>query len=206
MAAITNAENPYMTEAVSVARVISETLSAYRQCVERGNAEWEATWGDILSQVEREALPSGSGIDSGTRIIREPEAGSDADADTCIRLSGSYHAMDSSGMYAGWFDYTIEARAAFSGLSVSLEWAGGDDPETASESDYPAPTVTCPECDGTGLEMGDAGPSAMCSQCDGAGVVDDSDAEWYGVSDPTDYLIDVYHSALSETTTRGEWR
>lgn len=193
----------YHAEAITTAQAISEMLSAYLRCRESDNAEWAGRWDAGLSRIERESLPSGAGIDIGTVITRDAVTASEAGSR--FRLHGSYHAMDSSGMYAGWFDYAIDVVATFSGPVVELEWLtdGGKNPEELSEADYPAPTRDCPVCDGTGHNQ--HGDTDDCPECDGTGETEDSDAEWYGISDPSDWLIDVYSEAVRELTTRGEW-
>ncbi len=94
---------------------IAGACGARKRCLEHGN-EFAARWDEELDWVEKNALPSGSGIDSGTTIDR------DASHDELVVLETSYHHMNDVGSYDGWTQHTIRVRPSFLGgfkLSIS---------------------------------------------------------------------------------------
>lgn len=68
-----------------------------------------------LEALERE-LPSGSGIDNGTKIDIE-----NSEEDVKLVIDCGYHHMDENGYYDGWCDYTITVRPTFSGIWVDVD-------------------------------------------------------------------------------------
>ena len=102
----------------SVASVIATAIGAEAKCAQGGNQLWEDRWGRVLDWIEKQHLPSGSGIDSGTRIDR---ARTTPDK---VVLVTSFHHMNEHGMYDGWTDHVIFCRPAFDGITVSI---GGRD-------------------------------------------------------------------------------
>jgi hypothetical protein len=84
-----------------VYQVLATRVDAYRRCVERGNAEWEAKHAEAISKLMADTAPSGGGIDNGTEI--------DLDASTGEKLvfHAGFHHMDENGMYDGWTEHTV---------------------------------------------------------------------------------------------------
>lgn len=78
-----------------------------------GNNEWLDRHETTLDQIE-EMLPSGSGIDCGTKIDRDKTTGSK------IVLTMSYHHMNDNGFYVGWTDHTITITPSFDGIDVAI--------------------------------------------------------------------------------------
>lgn len=71
------------------------------------NEEWKARYCDLLLEIERECLPSGSGFDNGTKIDHlksTPEK---------IVLITSYHHMNEGGYYNGWTEHTVTVTPSF---------------------------------------------------------------------------------------------
>lgn len=99
---------------MTLAGHIASLLIARENCRTSGNAEWFQRHTDALETIEREFLPSGSGIDSGTTIDL---AKSKPDR---IILQAGYHHMADSGMYDGWTEHRITVRPAFSGLELTI--------------------------------------------------------------------------------------
>lgn len=208
-------ERSYWDQPVTMAEAIAETLGAYGRTVDADRTidaerSWQDRWGSVLDAIEHQ-LPSGSGIDAGTKIERGPSER--WDPDTGFVLTAGWHAMDSNGYYAGWHDFRVIVRATFSGPSVDIEWTAGKSPE----QDYDAELIDCAECGGTGYasttgERGTLDDAALaelaelgCPDCGGTGRVEDPDVEWSGVSDPGDYLGDVYRDAMRALVTRGDF-
>ena len=79
---------------------IASTLQARRNCEVSNNKEWYDKHSEALKAMEDE-LPSGSGIDCGTKI--------DLDRSTPnkIVLTMEYHHMNDVGMYNGWTAHDI---------------------------------------------------------------------------------------------------
>lgn len=102
----------------TIAAHLASLIQARINCLETGNSEWLARHTDAIRLMERNDLPSGSGIDAGTKV--------DLDASTPSRvvLLVSYHHMNDSGMYDGWSDYRVTIRPAFDGVMVAV--AGRD--------------------------------------------------------------------------------
>jgi hypothetical protein len=98
----------------SLAYHISAAQQALVSCRASGNAEWEQRWAAKLADIERNYLPSGAGIDSGT-TIRD-----DIRADRIV-LETSFHHMNDDGMYDGWTDHVIVVRPTFCGLDVEIK-------------------------------------------------------------------------------------
>ncbi len=96
----------------TVIQAIDAALQARRNCERAGNAEWFQKWDDRLTWIEREILPSGSGINNGTTINRDRKDG--------IVLETSFHHMNDDGCYDGWTDHAILVRPAFTGIDITV--------------------------------------------------------------------------------------
>ncbi len=95
----------------TVAQAIVSFSSAIENCKRHGNREWLDKHEAALAYLARN-LPSGSGIDSGTKLLQA--------SDEQITLSASFHHMDEQGGYDGWTDHTIIVRPAFDGLDIRV--------------------------------------------------------------------------------------
>lgn len=101
---------------------IANMLCAIENCQQSNNREWEIRWNDALTAIEENALPSGSGFDSGTTIDRDKSNA------TRIVLHTSYHHMNDGGMYDGWTDHTITIRPDFaSGFDMRISGRNRND-------------------------------------------------------------------------------
>lgn len=89
--------------------LIAGIVQARLNCLARENHEWLARHSETLRQIERDLLPSGSGMDNGTTI--------DLDRSTADRLvfNTAFHHMHESGMYDGWTSHTVTVRPSFIG-------------------------------------------------------------------------------------------
>ena len=83
---------------------ISGLLLAIENCEKNGNQEWLSKHQDSLDEIEA-SLPSGSGIDCGTKIS------SDSKPDRLV-LDVEFHHMDDSGYYADWTFHKIIITAS----------------------------------------------------------------------------------------------
>jgi hypothetical protein len=92
---------------------LSSTIEAYHNCIKSGNAEWADNHHETIRNIEKN-LPSGSGIDCGTKI--------DLDNSTSdkIILLVSFHHMDDNGYYDGWSEHEIIVTPAFYGIDIRI--------------------------------------------------------------------------------------
>ena len=88
---------------------IANTIGAYKRCIESGNTEWKHRHEDYLKWIEKNLLPSGSGIDSGTSIEL------DASHQEKIVLHTIYYHMNDGGMYDGWTEHKVIVTPSFLG-------------------------------------------------------------------------------------------
>jgi hypothetical protein len=101
------------TTVQTIAHEIYKALDARKNCIRfGGNGDWQSRWEAHLQRIARELLPSGSGVDSGTRIGELSGNG--------FTLTFSYHHMNSDGFYTGWTDHKVTVRPGFYGLEVSV--------------------------------------------------------------------------------------
>ncbi len=80
---------------------IASALIAIENCRKDGNNEWFARHNSRLDHIERNYLPSGSGVDSGTKIDREKSR------ENRIVLTTAVHHMNEHGSYNGWTDHEV---------------------------------------------------------------------------------------------------
>lgn len=87
---------------------IASLICARSNCLERGNSEWKQRHEAELLALAREHLPSGAGIDAGTRIDLDRSK-----ADKVVLTCGYHHMND--GYYEQWTNHTITIRPSFIG-------------------------------------------------------------------------------------------
>jgi hypothetical protein len=85
-------------------REFAKRINQLSNCITSGNTEWRQRAEDDIEQLVKQFMPSGSGIDCGTKI----------DIDACLRHDGehlvftlSFHHMNESGMYDGWTEHAV---------------------------------------------------------------------------------------------------
>jgi hypothetical protein len=80
---------------------IAARLKAIDYCAKSGNTEWENKHADVIEEIVKMDMPSGSGFDSGVSF--------DFAKSTPKRLVfyAPYHHMNDNGMYDHWTDYTV---------------------------------------------------------------------------------------------------
>ena len=77
---------------------LAQLIDAKARCIQTGNTEWAEKHGDRIDALIN-SLPSGSGIDSSTRLLKS--------SGERIVIASSYHAMDEHGFYDGWIEYRV---------------------------------------------------------------------------------------------------
>ena len=95
---------------------IASLINAIETCQRTGNA-WEFKHKDTLRALVKEYMPSGSGFDSGTKLLEESTPNK-------LMFKADFHHMDENGMYDGWSTHTITVKPSLQFdfvLSVSGE-------------------------------------------------------------------------------------
>jgi hypothetical protein len=100
-------------KSTTIARIAC-LLVASANCKASGNVEWEHRHEESLMDIVKNHLPSGSGIDSGTSLLRH-ECKPDR-----IVLGCGYHHMNEGGMYDGWTQHKIIITPAFDGIHIRV--------------------------------------------------------------------------------------
>lgn len=85
---------------------LASVIDARLNCKYTGNTEWFERHTERLEQLQRDYLPSGSGIDSGTKIDLDHSTGDR------IVLTFGFHHMNEAGMYDGWTEHTAIVTAS----------------------------------------------------------------------------------------------
>jgi hypothetical protein len=92
-----------------VYEAISQSITARKRCEESGNTEWFKLHTEGIEKLVNEYMPSGSGIDNGTKIDLDK-----SHADKLIFWI-SYHHMNDGGYYDGWTEHTVIVTPALFG-------------------------------------------------------------------------------------------
>lgn len=96
---------------------LASAIQARANCQESCNVEWLHRHEDWIEHMAKNLLPSGSGIDCGTRVVLE-----ECHAEKIV-LATSFHHMHESGMYDGWTEHTITVTPSFTG-GIKLRISG----------------------------------------------------------------------------------
>lgn len=75
-----------------------------KNCLENCDTLWASRHEDLLRTIERELLPSGSGVDAGTQIDTNKSTGE------LVVLETAFHHMDEFGGYDGWTEHTVRVK------------------------------------------------------------------------------------------------
>ena len=84
---------------------------AQENCRKSGNGEWLDKHSDHLERLA-DNLPSGSGIDSGTKVLLL--------SPTKAIFQADYHHMNDAGYYDGWSKHTVTVTPTFLGLNIKI--------------------------------------------------------------------------------------
>ena len=99
----------------TIATRIARLIQARENCQKSGNAKWGPKCEARAEEIAANHLPSGSGIDAGTKI--------DWDKSTPEKLVliAPFHHMDERGCYAGWSEHSVVVRASLAfGLDIRV--------------------------------------------------------------------------------------
>ena len=107
---------------MSRTKTLASWIAKTSEWAERAENNPNAQWGDIartrLDQLVN-MLPSGSGIDSGTKLIS-------ASASRIV-LECSFHHMNENGYYDGWTEHRITVRPTFDSLDIHISGRNRND-------------------------------------------------------------------------------
>jgi hypothetical protein len=99
----------------SLAETMFDLQLAIDNCERTDNHVWLAKHRASLFALCK-LLPSGSGIDNGTKLVRVRTT----PGDELIELQAGFHHMNDQGSYNGWTEHTIRIRPSFSGLNITI--------------------------------------------------------------------------------------
>jgi hypothetical protein len=98
----------------NVARELVTALRAKDNCLTSGDLEWYDKWEAKIDWICKQFLPSGSGIDCGTKLDEERST------ERRLVFTCEYYHMNKNGMYDGWTSHTITVTPAFDGLDIII--------------------------------------------------------------------------------------
>lgn len=110
------------TRKIEVYKSIASKMQAIWNCNKSGNTEWENRHADAIEEICKNEMPSGSGIDSGTKF--------DFERSTPDKLvfNVSYHHMNDGGYYDGWTEHNITVRPSLAfGFELSISGPNRND-------------------------------------------------------------------------------
>lgn len=84
-----------------VYRALASAAEQHRNCLKSGNTEWKVKTEARIDAIVKNHLPSGAGIDAGTKFDVE------ASSSDKLVFYTSFHHMDENGSYDGWTEHTI---------------------------------------------------------------------------------------------------
>lgn len=113
---VKKAKKTFPTHRMTWVAYIASHLERARIVEAKGDTNRAQGIREALELYVRRNGPSGSGIDTGTRILDSSTPGD-------IRLYCEFHHMDSHGSYGGWTQHMISVQPSFLG-SMSLRVGG----------------------------------------------------------------------------------
>lgn len=138
------------TDMTTLLNTLANALVARENCHAKGNTEWFDKWTAAIHSIEDD-LPSGSGIDRGTKVDLDL-----SDGRKMIVLDLSYHHMNEGGMYDGWTEHRCTITPdLLHGFTIKFSGPNRNDIkeylhdvyQTALSADYEksctCPNVTC---------------------------------------------------------------
>lgn len=94
------------TTRIALYRAIASAVKARENCAKTDNSEWFDRHTKTVEFLVKNYMPSGSGIDCGTKIDW------DRTAPELLTFTFSYHHMDDGGCYDGWTEHTLKVWAS----------------------------------------------------------------------------------------------
>lgn len=104
-------------------QVLASKTQAWLRCVNSDTiTEWEDRHHDDIEAMVQEYMPSGSGVDAGTKF--------DFDKSTGERLvfNTAYHHMNENGYYDGWTEHVVTVRPSLvNGIVLTISGRNRND-------------------------------------------------------------------------------
>jgi hypothetical protein len=102
-------------------QLLAQMVIAYQNCLKRGaeHAYWKHNHQVLLERLVREHMPSGAGVDDGTKIDLDKSTG-----DLLVFIA-RFHHMNSDGFYTKWTDHVVTVTPSL-GFGISLKISGLD--------------------------------------------------------------------------------
>lgn len=97
----------------TVIQQLASSIGAYKRCEQSKNDEWMVKHFNTIKAIEKQYLPSGSGIDNGSHVLI------DDSTENKVVIETSYHHM-TEGMYDGWTGHRIIVTPTFQGIDVKV--------------------------------------------------------------------------------------
>jgi len=79
--------------------LLASRIQAMANCVKANNQEWLVKHREHAEQLVKQFMPSGSGIDTGTKLCFEESTGEK------LVFTFGFHHMNDAGMYDGWTEH-----------------------------------------------------------------------------------------------------
>lgn len=96
-------------------QTIASKMDAYHHCLKVNYTEWIGKHEDSILELVHNHMPSGSGIDSGTKILLD-----ESKPDKLV-FSFGYHHMNENGYYDGWTEHKAIVTPSFvQGISINI--------------------------------------------------------------------------------------
>ncbi len=102
-------------------RELASIVLARKNCIRSNNAEWRGRHEERIERLVKDCLPSGSGIDNGTKIDL------DKSDETRLTFYAGYHHMNENGYYDGWTEHVITVRPSFDGIDIAISGRNRND-------------------------------------------------------------------------------
>lgn len=102
-------------------KAIARALDAHHNATKSGNTEWAAKHLARAQWLVKQHLPSGSGIDSGTKLL-------DVSTGEKLQFQADFHHMNETGMYSGWtYHRVIVTPSLTAGFRIRITGADRND-------------------------------------------------------------------------------
>lgn len=103
-----------MSRMISLVSFIASQVEARWNCSNGKNPVWFETHSDRLEYIAKNLLPSGSGIDNGTKIDLSTSSPKK------LVLDAGFHHMNDGGFYDGWTEHTLIITPTFGGVEIRI--------------------------------------------------------------------------------------
>ena len=99
-------------------RLLAHKINAVSNCISSGNHDWRSRHESDADYLAKNFLPSGSGVDCGTKIDWDLSLRTGGER---IVLTASFHHMNDAGMYDGWTSHVITVKPSLMfGFDLSI--------------------------------------------------------------------------------------